>query len=235
MAQDGFSLLCAFLFAPAYCLFLSPIFFLYLFTDSERTVFHMAATLTRYIIEKYPTDFLEEIQKSNLDSTYYHENQVWNGWEGLEDIVEELDIDTEVFSTPDEFYWTDAGAMAAGARSAVFAETFVAETRDLPDFEAGNMFVLARSTGEVKSARDITWAELLDDLAVDCHDCEFMGYYSRGDGVFVLNENGDTAVWELGALGLCALDIPDDYGLITGWNEDKPKSCISCPNFRWNW
>lgn len=195
----------------------------------------MAATLTRYIIKKHPADLLEEIQKANLDSTYYYENEAWNGWEGLEDIVDELGINTEVFSAPDEFYWTDADAIAAGARSAAFAETFAAETRALPDFEAGDMFVLAHSTGEVKSAREITWAELLDDIAVDCHDCEGADYYDRRDGVFVLDENGETVAWEFGTLGPCVLDIPDDYGLITGWDGDKPKSCIGCPDFRWNW
>lgn len=189
--------------------------------------------LMRYAVQELPHNFLDRIQRDRLGDDYW-EQEAWNGWDGLEDIVDAAKIDIRQFEAPEDFWWKDEDTWRNGILSSAFDETFEVEMRNLPDAVPGDMFYF--SDEEIKSAQEISWIDRLDDLSKACHDCKNNDIYTTADGVFVLYDNGEIiAIWTFDKMGQCAFDVSENYRRIESWNGSVPDEYIGCDNFEWNW
>lgn len=173
----------------------------------------------------------DELRKTRFPDDWWDKE----GWDGLEDIVEDFGIDTAAYSEPLDFQWTRTTfiSMLFDERTNGFFE-FDSE-RALPKPSPGEMFFGKQHT--VKSAMEVTWTERLDNLTAHCWDCRTREYQLEDeyDGIIVLEENGETTrIWTLGQVGTCLMSVPDDYGLITEWRNSTPLFPVECPIFDWS-
>lgn len=186
--------------------------------DVERPSLQQGELFYKLRKERYPDEWWE------MDES----------WDGLEDIVEDYNIDVASVSDPLDYRWDSYDTYISAFLDPRLNHFFmVVKERVLPDAMPGEMY---KGSDGVKSARDITWAERMDVVKGQCRCCRsFDSYGEEWNKILVLEEDGEIVrAWTFGEIGVCAFSIEDDYGRITAWNGAQPMYPVDCGGFDWD-